>query len=85
MERLCIDWKYLISIEERTLCCHAIITYICCVGGLIDRQFESSQSLRFTRRGHAMVMLAGEKIVTSAVRTMADSTCGPAIPATGNH
>lgn len=33
-----------------------------------------------------MVMLAGEKIdVTSAVRTMADSTCGPAIPATGNH
>lgn len=32
-----------------------------------------------------MVLLAGEKIVTSAVRTMADSTCGPAIPATGNH
>lgn len=83
MERLCIDWEYLISIEERTLCYYNV--YICCVGGLIDRRFESSQSLRFTRRGHAMVMLAGEKIVTSAVRTMADSTCGPAIPATGNH
>lgn len=83
MERLCIDWEYLISIEERTLCYYNV--YIYCVGGLIDRRFESSQSLRFTRRGHAMVMLAGEKIVTSAVRTMADSTCGPAIPATGNH
>lgn len=73
-----------ISFPSRNGHC-AIITYICCVGGLIDRRFESSQSLRFTRRGHAMVMLAGEKIVTSAVRTMADSTCGPAIPATGNH
>lgn len=61
--------------------------YIYCVGGLIDRRYESSQSLRFTRRGHASpwMMPAGEKIVVSAVRTMADSTCRPAIPATGNH
>lgn len=50
MERLYVSTA--ISHFHRTFCYHAII-YVG-VGGLIDRRFESSQSLRFTwRRGHA--------------------------------
>lgn len=50
MERLYVSTA--ISHFHRTFCYHAII-YVG-VGGLIDRRFESSQSLRFMwRRGHA--------------------------------
>lgn len=80
MERLYVSTA--ISHFHRTFCYHAII-YVG-VGGLIDRRFESSQSLRFMwRRGHAQQERKSRRVAYARwLILLADPL---SLPATGNR